>query len=536
MALKKIMRAALIGLAVLASAVSSMAAEAFSLPSRYSIDLKPGSDVNRVIQVLQSQKIKVVGSADMPDGPAVWIEIDPNNPPNVAALRPMLPEVQAYAPDVPRKLLALGAGYSDVLLNGETLPWGIQAVQAAQVPFAGNRKVCIIDTGFARGHPDLQTMRVDGIDKGAGKWDGSDGKPLHMHGTHVAGTMAAIGSNGRGVSGVIRTGNLDLFIVRAFGPDATWIYAGELIAAMQDCADAGANVISMSLGSPFASKAEERMVAKLTRQGILLVAAAGNDGNALFHYPASYKGVLSVAAVDSNLTHAYFSQYNTRVQIAAPGVKVLSTVPVGTGFTPHLTVAGVEHAARSFEGSVKTTATGPLVDFGIGDTPDFSVAGKICLIRRGTNQFWEKVVNCEGSGGVGAVIYNNAPGEFTGTLGLLGAITSIPSVSTSDVVGATLMGQLGQLATVNYTVHDYIASDGTSMAVPHVSAVAALVWSHFPGCTANHIRNALRQSALRLSTSGATDYFTGSGLVQAKAAFDYLAANPCLGSGSQYVE
>jgi subtilisin family serine protease len=508
------------------------AAAGSPVPNRFVVDLKPGSDVQRVVQVLQSQRIRVVSAVDMPDGPAVWVEVDPTQPPNIDALRPLLPEVQAYAPDVPRQLLSSDAGFSDTVVDGETLTWGIQAVQAGQVSFGGPRKVCIIDTGYALGHPDLPTQRVSGMDRGAGPWDGGDGVALNPHGSHVAGTIAAIGGNQRGVVGVVPGGTLDLFIVRAFTADAFFIYAGDLVRAMQDCADAGANVISMSLGGSFASRAEERMVAKLNRQGILLVAAAGNSGNATFSYPASYKGVLSVAAVDSTLRHASFSQHNTRVQIAAPGVSVLSTVPIGSGAKPLLTVGSIVYAPGAMDGSPKTSASAPMADFGLGDTTNAAMAGKVCLIRRGTITFSDKVVNCESSGGVGAIIYNNVPGGFSGSLG--GIPTTIPSVSASDADGARLKTQLAQLATVEVKPDDYASFDGTSMATPHVSAVAALVWSRFPGCTANHIRNALKQSARRLATSGVPDYATGYGLVQAKAALDYLAANGCAGTGAQF--
>jgi subtilisin family serine protease len=529
-----IVRAAAVTVGLAAGAGSASAAPAaYVPPSRFIVDLAPGSDPGRVAQVLQSQGIKVISAVDMPDGGAVAVEIEPKNPPNIAALRPLLPEVVGYSPDVPRQLLALDPSqFDDVVVEQETLPWGVQAVQASQVPFGVGRKVCIIDTGYAMGHPDLPVERVSGIDRGAGAWDGSDGYVLHPHGTHVAGTIAALGGNQRGVVGVVPSGALDLFIVRTFNGGALFVYAGELVAAMQDCADAGAHVISMSLGGAFASKAEERMVAKLTRQGILVVAAAGNDGNSTFSYPASYPGVLSVAAVDQTLKHASFSQYNSRVRIAAPGVNVLSTVPVGAGSDPYLTVGGVVYDPHGLQGSPQKTETAPLADFGLGNVSDSAMLGKVCLIQRGVITFAEKVQWCDISGGVAAVIYNNEPGAFDGG-GLEG--TEIPSVSVSDTDGARLKTQLGEAATVEVRPKDYDAYSGTSMATPHVSAVAALVWSHFPECTANHIRNALEQSALALTpSSSGQDYRNGKGLVQARAAVDYLATHPCQGTGSQF--
>ena len=65
-------------------------------------------------------------------------------------------------------------------------------------------------------------------------------------------------------------------------------------------------------------------------ENVLLVAAAGNDGNTAFSYPASYDSVMSVAAVDRFENHASFSQWNNQVDIAAPGVDVLSTLPGNT--------------------------------------------------------------------------------------------------------------------------------------------------------------------------------------------------------------
>jgi subtilisin family serine protease len=125
---------------------------------------------------------------------------------------------------------------------------------------------------------------------------------------------------------------------------------------------------------------------------------------------------------------------------------------------------------------------------------------------------------------VGAVVYNNAPEEFSGTLG--GVATTIPSVTASGVEGAALLGQLGQSATIDVKATNYALFNGTSMATPHVSAVAALVWSYFPSCTASQIRTTLDKSAQDLGAAG-RDVYYGYGLVQAKAAYDRIRTMGC---------
>jgi subtilisin family serine protease len=168
--------------------------------------------------------------------------------------------------------------------------------------------------------------------------------------------------------------------------------------------------------------------------------------------------------------------------------------------------------------------TAPLADFGLGDKVDNAVAGKVCLIQRGTLTFALKVANCQNSGGVGAIVYNNVSGSFSGTLSSMP--TAIPSVTASDLEGVMLKGQLGLDATVSVTAANYAYLDGTSMAAPHVAAVAALVWSYFPNCSAKRIRNVLDASALDLGGHGRDDYY-GYGLVQAKAAYDRLKPFGC---------
>jgi len=437
------------------------------------------------------------------------------------------PNVEFVEEDVKRYPLALtspstGTPYA----TGQLVPYGIPMVQADQLPdtFAGNRKICIIDSGYDRSHEDLKgnvdAGNVTGeYDSGTGWWYNDE----NHHGTHVAGTIAAVNNAGTGVVGVNANQKIKLHIVKVFGKDG-WAYSSSLTSAVNKCVAAGSHIVSMSLGGSRASKTEQRALDSVASKGVLLIAAAGNDGNTAMSYPASYNSVMSVGAVDDKKAWATFSQYNSQVEIAAPGVQVLSTVPMGGGSESKLTVGSTAYTPGGMDGSPKKTATGALADFGIGDTVNTAMAGKVCLIARGTVDFATKVSNCEKSGGVGAVVYNNTAGGFGGTLGT--TVTNIPSVTASDTEGAQMKGQLGQSATVTVRATSYAYYDGTSMATPHVSAVAALVWSHFTNCTASQIRSTLNKSAEDLGPVGRDTKF-GHGLVRAKVAYDRIKSFGC---------
>jgi subtilisin family serine protease len=407
---------------------------------------------------------------------------------------------------------------------GQLMPYGIRMVQADQLSTASaaSRTVCIIDSGYDGAHEDLpHGVSVTGADDvGTGHWYTDE----NHHGTHVAGTIAALNNAGKGVVGVVSNGTLNLHIIKVFDAEG-WAYSSTLASAANKCRDAGANIISMSLGGSRSNRTEERTFDTLLANNILSIAAAGNDGNNRVSYPAGYASVVSVAAVDENKQQASFSQYNKDVEIAAPGVNVLSTVPMGTGNVSALTVGSTTYAPGGMEGSPRTSASGPLADFGLGGTATpGSMAGKVCLIQRGTYEFGVKVKNCQDSGGIGAVVYNNAAGSFGGTLGT--TVTTIPSVTASDTEGAAMKQQLGQTAALSVTASNYAFFDGTSMATPHVSAVAALVWALKPGCTAAQLRTSLNLSAEDLGTPGRDTRF-GHGLVRAKAAVDRISSAGC---------
>ncbi|HAY85070.1 MAG TPA: peptidase S8 [Chloroflexi bacterium] len=375
-------------------------------------------------------------------------------------------------------------------------------------------KVCIIDSGFYSAHEDLSNVNLAGGVSQVGSAFNTDG---FGHGTHVAGTIAGQ-DNGVGVVGVAP--NVSLFIVKFFNDSGSATLASDLIAAAKTCQSEGAKVISMSLGGSRSSGREQRTFDQLNSAGVLSIAAAGNDGNTAMSYPASYSSVMSVAAIDSNMNIADFSQQNSQVEIAAPGVGVLSTVPFINDNS--LTVGGTTYQANHIEFSATGTATGNLVDGGLCDSVG-SWSGKVVLCERGTNSFYEKVSNVKSGLGVAAVVYNNLPGNFYGTLGD-GNSSSIVALSLSQEDGQSLRSST-QSATVTSTftspASGYEAWDGTSMATPHVSAVAALLWSEYPLATNQEIRDAMTSTALELGASGRDNAY-GYGLVRAAAALNAL--------------
>ncbi|MBK1613996.1 peptidase S8 [Rubrivivax gelatinosus] len=406
----------------------------------------------------------------------------------------------------------------------ETVPYGITLVQADQV--AGTPKwtpkVCIIDSGIDATHEDLAGNTLAGQNfSGSGSWNTDE----NAHGSHVAGTIAAR-DNDVGVVGVNANKQVSIYIAKVF--DATGSASASVVTkAINACGRAKANIVSMSLGSSSNSRTEQRAIDRLSKKGILFIAAAGNAGTTAVSYPAGLASVMSVAAVDEAKAWADFSQYNADVEIAAPGVAVVSTVPPNVLTMGVLSVGGVSYTVQSMENSPVKSVTAPLADFGFGDAPAAgSMTGKVCLISRGNISFADKVVNCQTSGGVGAVIYNNTTGELLGTMGE--TVTTIPSVGATQADGATLLTQVGQSAHVGIEPDPalYASFNGTSMATPHVSAVAGLVWSYFPSCTGQQIRTSLVNSALDIGDAGRDDK-TGAGLVQAKAAIDRINSLGC---------
>ena len=239
------------------------------------------------------------------------------------------------------------------------MTWGLTKIRAEEAwsVTAGSPqvKIAIIDTGVDMSHPDLQAN----IDQaGARNFVEANQPPDDDfgHGTHVAGIAAAVGDNGQGAAGVAhRAKILPIRVLGVDGTGDTW----DTIAAIEYATERGAAVINLSLGSADASEAEAEAILRATEAGTVIVAAAGNeagDGNYL-EYPASYPGVISVAAVDPDLRRAPFSNYNSWVTIAAPGVDIFSTIPVRMSpLQPYGYLSGTSMAAPFVAGAAALLA------------------------------------------------------------------------------------------------------------------------------------------------------------------------------------
>ena len=184
--------------------------------------------------------------------------------------------------------------------------------------------IAIVDTGVVCSHPDLSGKCVPGYDFVN---NDSDPRDDHGHGTHVAGIAAAMTNNGVGIAGVGYDARI--MPMKALGASGNGSHSA-IASAITWATDRGAHVINMSLGAYFTSSTLRDAVAYAISRGVSVVAAAGNDNSSNPNYPSSYPDVIGVAATTQSDTKASFSNYGQNIDVAAPGVGILSSVMSGS--------------------------------------------------------------------------------------------------------------------------------------------------------------------------------------------------------------
>ena len=316
-----------------------------TVPSEIVVRIKAGAGINSIVsRLLPGGSIRSLGKLNLhvitlPPGSLKDTVID------LLAADPLVEYAQ---PNHVRRTFLQPA--NDPNLSSQ---WALQTVQAAQawglIPnqyltsataATGRVIVAILDTGVDCTHPDFANAGGSSTNSALGgqllfsssvalvattksspacAWQDD-----HGHGTHVAGTVAAATNNGAGVASLAYPVQLIVMKVlnsQGSGSDST------IASAITMAADAGAQVISMSLGGAGYSQTLQDAIAYAWQRNVLVVAAAGNSNSNTLTFPAAAQFAMGVAATDSGNAKASFSNFGPSVDIAAPGVSILSTVP-----------------------------------------------------------------------------------------------------------------------------------------------------------------------------------------------------------------
>ena len=238
----------------------------------------------------------------------------------------------------------------------QSTPWGIDRVDAEQGHAAGETgggvDLAIIDIGIDRDHPDLAANVGEGVTVVAGSTS-LNGDDDNGHGTHCAGIANAV-DNDRGVVGVSTRATLHpVKVLTATGSGTT----SDVAKGIEYTADQGWDVGSLSLGGGDSDTLREA-VEYAASKGVLLVAAAGNDGPCTdcVGYPAAYDDCIAVSSTNSTDELSEFSSTGPEVELAAPGSDIYSTYLGGTYSTlsgtsmacPHVSGAGAQLVANGY--------------------------------------------------------------------------------------------------------------------------------------------------------------------------------------------
>ncbi|MGZ3694576.1 MAG: S8 family serine peptidase [Bdellovibrionota bacterium] len=390
--------------------------------------------------------------------------------------------------------------------------------------------VAVIDTGVNYNQTDL----VANMWNGGGAYPNhgydfvdSDNDPMDLngHGTHVAGTIGAVGNNGSGTTGVCWTASLmAVRVLDAAGSGQD----SDIILGINFAVAQGAKVINMSLGGSTYDAALNTAILNASNAGVVIVVAAGNDGTnndgGSPTYPCNYTSanLICVAALDQSFALASFSNYGaTSVDVGAPGTNIKSTwngtqTTVSETFGAGWTVNGATwaHQSLAFSGTTYDVYSNPAAWNGTSTTyannanaqayKSYNLAGVdsaslsyyAFIDTEDSTDFFNTYIQSAGAdpfAGAGTQL-----DQQSGTTGgyavnfaydLKNCLTATCNIGLQLTSNATVVnyGVAVLLFTIEKTVLNatsYNTISGTSMATPIVAGIAALVRTYNPNYTA----------------------------------------------------
>ena len=392
--------------------------------------------------------------------------------------------------------------------------------------------VAVIDTGVDYNHPDLAAnMTGKGYDFVQGDADALDYGSTG-HGTHVAGTIAAVGNNGTGITGV--GWKTKILAVRA-GDTYGYFTNANIASAIGYAVSAGAKIINASFGGNAYSTTIYNAIAAAKAAGILFIAAAGNDGtnnDTTSFYPAGYdlNNIIAVAATDQNDYLCYFSNYGaSSVHVAAPGQNIYSTKPArqtlwsedfengigswtlgGTnntwGITGSQYYSGYSALAvnpgGNYLSNTNSWISSPAINLSgrLGSQLLFYLKGKsqsnkdflYIDVRSGATD-WVNLAQVSGDYSSGWYIARLDLSPYDGQNAVFIRFRFV-SDSSTNYMGWYIDDVSVTAASSTYNGTEYQFKSGTSMATPHVVGLAALIWGYKPGLTYLQVRDAIFNS------------------------------------------
>lgn len=412
--------------------------------------------------------------------------------------------------------------------------------------------VAVIDSGVNYNHSDLESNMWNG--GGAYPNHGydfvdSDNDPMDSngHGTHVAGTIGAVGNNGTGSTGVCW--KVKLMAIRVLDTTGSGTSAG-IIDGINFAVDNGAKVINMSLGGPDFGQLESDAVTYALTHNVLVVAASGNDGVnndsvSTPSYPCNYAqdNVICVAALTQNYSMASFSNYGAiNVDVGAPGVNIVSTWPGAHGTMTDAMTAGWNFYSSTGSGwAYKSLNFGTPISCLVNPVNyNYSTAKysnnmdarawksfNISSANAATLNLYMMTDVAAGDsisihaksgssdpvpGGTTLAAYSGStdgyrePFEFDLTPFIGGQVAvgfNLLTNSSGVDLGVNFSGF--SIDTLTYNTTSYNVISGTSMATPHVAGLAAMIYAYNPSYTYSDVATSIKSGGVATaSLSGKT--------------------------------